>query len=146
MKKPALKPGSRAEGPVVGTLVGIPAEGRLLVDFPNNHGGPVGARTTVSVVPRDLGREVLLLFEKGDPAKPVILGTLRESGRAPVGAVEVTADGETLQLTAAREIVLKCGKASITLTRAGKVLIRGEYVLSRSEGLNRVKGAAVQIN
>jgi hypothetical protein len=43
-------------------------------------------------------------------------------------------------------MVLRCGKASITLTRAGKVLIQGSYVLSRSTGVNRVKGGAVQIN
>ena len=45
-----------------------------------------------------------------------------------------------------REIVLRCGEASITLTRAGKVLIRGTYILTRSSGANRVKGAAVEIN
>ena len=49
-------------------------------------------------------------------------------------------------LTAEREIVLKCGEASITLTRAGKVLIKGTYVLSRSSGYNKIKGAAVDIN
>ena len=41
---------------------------------------------------------------------------------------------------------MRCGEASITLTRAGKVLIRGAYVLSRSSGANRIKGAAVEIN
>ena len=49
-------------------------------------------------------------------------------------------------LTAGREIVLRCGEASITLTRAGKVLIRGTYILTRSSGANRIKGAAVEIN
>ena len=36
--------------------------------------------------------------------------------------------------------------SGITLTRAGKVLITGGYVSSRSKGVNRVKGASVQIN
>ena len=49
-------------------------------------------------------------------------------------------------LTAEHEIVLRCGKASLTLTRAGKVLIRGTYLLSRSSGVNRIKGGSVQIN
>ena len=48
--------------------------------------------------------------------------------------------------TAESEIVLRCGEASITLTRAGKVLIRGTYLLSRSSGVNRIKGGSVQIN
>ena len=44
------------------------------------------------------------------------------------------------------QIVLRCGEASITLTRAGKVLIRGAYVLSRSSGTNRIQGGSVEIN
>ena len=51
-----------------------------------------------------------------------------------------------MQLTAQREIVLRCGKASITLTRAGKVLIRGEYIFSRSTGVNKLKGGSIQLN
>ena len=60
----------------------------------------------------------------------------------------VVRDGveEVLQLTAEREIVLRCGKASITLTRAGKVLIRGEYIFSRSTGVNKMKGGSIQLN
>ena len=53
---------------------------------------------------------------------------------------------ERLELTAEREIVLRCGKASITLTRAGKVLIRGDYISSRSSGVNKIKGGSVQLN
>jgi hypothetical protein len=49
-------------------------------------------------------------------------------------------------LSAEREIVLRCGAASITLTRAGKILINGSYILSRSTGYNKIKGAAVGIN
>jgi hypothetical protein len=42
--------------------------------------------------------------------------------------------------------VLRCGEASITLTKAGKILIRGTYVLSRSSGVNMVKGATIHLN
>jgi len=42
--------------------------------------------------------------------------------------------------------VLRCGDASITLTRAGKVVIQGNYILSRSSGYNKIKGAAIDIN
>ena len=67
---------------------------------------------------------------------------------APVPEPLVTAqvDDQRVVLTAEREIVLRCGEASITLTRAGKVLIKGTYVLSRSSGYNKIKGAAVDIN
>ena len=48
--------------------------------------------------------------------------------------------------TASREIVLQCGRASIVLTRAGKVLVRGAYLSLRSSGMHRITGASVQIN
>jgi hypothetical protein len=111
----------------------------------------------VPVVPEQIDREVVLAFECGDLGRPLVLGVLHrpaESTRdrpseqsAPVGVpVTATVDDQRLVLSAEREIVLQCGEASITLTRAGKVLIRGTYLLSRSSGVNRIKGGSVQLN
>ena len=36
--------------------------------------------------------------------------------------------------------------ARITLPREGKILLRGTYVSSRSSGVHRIHGAAVEIN
>jgi hypothetical protein len=108
------------------------------------------ARTTVDLHGAHIGREVLVMFEGGDAAKPIITGVLRDSrGTAlemPVGQVEVDADGERLIVSARQQLVLRCGKASITLTKAGKVLIQGAYVSSRSSGVNRIKGGSIQLN
>lgn len=60
--------------------------------------------------------------------------------------LSVSIDGDAVVLAAEREIVLRCGKASLTLTREGHVVLRGEYVLSRATGVNRIKGGSVQIN
>ncbi len=72
----------------------------------------------------------------------------RRAGRWPSkpAQVEVDADGQRLVVSAQEQLVLRCGKASITLTKAGKVLIQGAYVLSRSTGVNRIKGGSVQLN
>ncbi len=63
------------------------------------------------------------------------MGVLRGSAGWPLdeqpGQVEVDADGERLLVSAKEQLVLRCGKASITLTKAGKVLIEGSYLLSR---------------
>ena len=59
---------------------------------------------------------------------------------------DVTIDGKRITFDAEQEIVLKCGNASITLTRSGKILIRGEYVLSHSSGENRIRGGSISIN
>ena len=78
------------------------------------------------------------------------MGVLREGDGWPLpeqpGQVEVDADGERLIVSAKEQVVIRCGKASITLTKAGKVLIQGAYVLSRSSGVNRIKGGSVQLN
>ncbi|HJZ59464.1 MAG TPA: DUF6484 domain-containing protein [Gemmataceae bacterium] len=131
--------------PIVGRLVRCESGGGAVVDFPGNpFGRPVAARTTTPLDPAAIGSEAVLLFENGDPGRPIVVGVLRPNG--PMPGVTAELDGERVVLTAEREIVLRCGEASITLTRAGKVLIRGTYILTRSSGANRIKGAVVEIN
>ncbi len=141
----------RLDGVVIGILVGMDPSGNPRVVFPGNpQEDAVSARSTLSFLPQDLGKEIALLFENGDPQHPLIIGRLqhpRVLNNAPSEvAAEADLDGERLVLTAQREIVLKCGKSSITLTRAGKIILRGASILSRSSGLNRIKGGSVQIN
>ncbi len=101
---------------------------------------------------------VVLVFEAGDRTRPLIIGfveTLGAGATAPadvsVGtarglAIEADVDGRRVKMTAQDEIVLECGNASLTLRRNGRVIIRGTYVESHSEGTNRIKGGQVQIN
>jgi hypothetical protein len=136
---------------VIGTLSGWGQNGAPLVDFPGNPSGtPIEARTTAALARDANGRDVALLFEGGDPARPICVGLLRETSTTldvPLsGAVDARVDGERIVFTADKEIVLRCGKATIVLTREGKVLLRGAYLLSRSSGVNRIKGGSVQIN
>jgi hypothetical protein len=141
----------RIDGVVIGVLMGLAEGGLPLVAFPGNpQAGGLQARSTVLFSAQDVGREVALLFEGGDPLLPLIIGRVKrpEELTAELGASPPTArlDDERVVLSAEKEIVLKCGRASITLTRAGKVIIRGAYLLSRSSGINRIKGGSVQIN
>jgi hypothetical protein len=140
-------------GVVIGTLAGLDDAGQPLVRCPAPAAGPLfGARSTVRLTKSEIGRDVALMFENGDPARPIVIGViLHPEGASPAPVspavpVPVQADSERVVLTADKEIVLRCGEASITLTRAGKVLIRGAYLLSRSSGVNRIKGGSVQIN
>lgn len=129
-------------GVIIGRVTSVGDVGGPLVDFPGNPTPePVPARATVSLKGDAIGREVPLLFEGGDPFKPIIVGVLQ-----PPQPLNAQVDDERVVITAGQEIVLSCGKASITLTRAGKILIRGAYLLSRSSGVNRIKGGSVQIN
>lgn len=59
---------------------------------------------------------------------------------------DIFVDGERILFEARKEIVLQCGKGSITLRADGKVVIKGTDLVSRSKGMNKIKGAAVRIN
>jgi hypothetical protein len=131
-----------APGVITGRVIQADPAGAA-VDFPGNQtGAPVSARTLAPARQLAPGSEVVLAFERGDWGRPIILGVLE----SPVPAATAQVDGQRLVLSAEQEVVLRCGEASLTLTRAGKVLIRGNYVLSRSSGPNRIKGASVEIN
>ncbi len=144
----------RLPGVIIGSLRGFAASGAPLVEFSGNRAAdPVEAKTTVDLLEKQIGCEVVLMFEPSDWQKPIILGVIHPpaapadcTSASQAKPVEVKLDGHQLVLSADQEIVLRCGQASITLTRAGKVLIEGEYLLSRSAGVNRIKGGSVQIN
>ncbi|WP_341317009.1 DUF6484 domain-containing protein [Paraburkholderia sp. IMGN_8] len=139
-------------GLVIGELLAITEGGHVpLVRYPGQEGtAAIAAQTLIDLYEPHVGRNVALMFDGSDVHRPVIIGILREGGvaldHAATGSVEVDADGERMIVSAREQLVLRCGKASITLTKAGKVLIQGTYVSSRSSGANRITGGAVQLN
>lgn len=131
-------------GVEIAVFAGFDADDRFLVRTAPLE-VPVPAASTVALGAADTGIQVVIALQGGDARLPVILGKLlRHATDAPPLAVRI--DGERLVLAAEREIELRCGDASLVLTSAGKVLIKGNYVLSRSRGANRIKGAYVDIN
>lgn len=128
-----------AEQPLVSEIAGLP-------------GQVVPARSTVALRREMAGVQVVLVFEGGDLEQPIILGVIQDQKRilSPVSEdkrpLQAEVDEERVLISAEREVVLRCGDASITLTRAGKVIIKGNYIVSRSTGYNKIKGAAIDIN
>lgn len=138
-------------GVSVGELVALVGANRLpLVAIGRSGAEVLHPRSLVDLSALPVGAQLLMAFEEGDLCRPVVIGQLDAAAEACLpkrrNVVEVEADGERLVVSAERQLVLRCGNASITLTHAGKVLIDGTYVLTRSSGVNRVKGASVQIN
>jgi hypothetical protein len=128
----------------IGRVCGLDEAGGLLVDYEGNPtGAPLPALSTAAHDAAS-GREVALVFVDGDPLRPLALGLVRPRAAPP--AAEPEPEPQELVLTAKRDITLRCGRASITLTRAGKVLVRGTYLSLRSSGMQRITGASVQIN
>ena len=139
-------------GVLIGELIAITDNGHTpLVLYPGQPGAAaLSARSVVDIHGAHIGKQIALMFESGDPRRPIVMGVLREADGWPLdqrpGQVEVDADGERMIVSAKERLVLRCGKASITLTKAGKVLIQGAYLLSRSSGVNRIKGGSIQLN
>ncbi len=158
-------PSSRARAPgaaaMLGRIVAVDAEGTVSVEVP----GAPQARAARLAVPlthdellaaREAGGAAVLVFENGDPALPIIVGLVQAVGRSAdvvrnestevPQVLEADIDGKRVRITAQDEIVLECGSASITLRRNGRVVVRGTYVESYSDGTNRIKGGQVRIN
>lgn len=53
---------------------------------------------------------------------------------------------DELLLEARQRIILRCGKSSLTLYANGKIALRGEYILSDAEGVNRIVGGQIELN
>jgi len=135
---------------VVGKLVATSEESPFVVFAGQPGSAALMARSIVDLHAAHVGKDVLLTFADGDLTKPIVVGVLRQeldwSGNPRPSNVRVDADDQRMVVTAQDQLVLRCGKASITLTKAGKVLIEGTYVCSHSSGVIRVKGGSVQLN
>ena len=141
----------------IATIVSLSPDGTP--DVRLDDGGPAlparfAVRTTRARIEKAIavGQQAVVVFEGGDPSKPLIVGFIepldppRPDGSPGMPVIEADVDGRRVRLTAQDEIVLECGSASVTLRRNGRVVIRGTYVETRSDGTNRIKGGQVQIN
>ena len=125
---------------VIGQFAGLDCDGAPLVDFAGNPAaGPVAALATACYDRVAPGAALALMFVNGDVARPIVVGLIAPNQSPPPPEDCVT-------FSAPRELILQCGHASIVLTRAGKILIRGAYISSRSSGMHRITGGSVQIN
>ena len=110
---------------VIGIIVGVMSSAEALVQISQTTANiATPARTVVSLTEKNVGDQVAIAFEKGDLTKPLILGILRTAEN--IGKkLAITIDDDKVAVTADREIELRCGEASVTLTRAGKVIHQG---------------------
>lgn len=128
-------------GVTIGEVTGATAEGRPLVRCGTGR-TPVAA--LVAALPqtpdwrRSAGARVVLAFVDGDMKQPLVLALLDSptAAQAP----------RTLRIAAGEELTIECGKSKIHLRADGRIEIRGEHLVSRSRGPNKVKGGSVHIN
>ena len=124
----------------------------LLSGLPGLPDEIVPARTTVPLLRAQIGATVVVLFENGDVRRPIVVGVLQErpvrSQRRRVRQPARSRAGRRRSPGAvggARDrAALRRRQHHAHARRQG--LIKGTYVLSRSSGYNKIKGAAVDIN
>ncbi|PKG84093.1 hypothetical protein CXF85_09235 [Colwellia sp. 75C3] len=159
---------------VLGTIAAINALGQPEVNFSLNPSEQaLTAITTLALTQQQINRQVALLFNQGDLSQPIVIGLIHSPLQAMLDNFEasqkntspqldeksesvelaaslnidnVNVEGKKVTFEAEDEMVFKCGESSITLTKAGKVMIRGKYLLNRSTGVNRILGGSVQVN
>lgn len=156
-------------GVVMGVLTGLTEDLTALVSFEGNPAqGAIRARALASLGQDDIGKVVALQFEQGDITQPVIIGLLYRAAKQSDGPfdgplltsapgetivsllashpLQVIANGHEVTLIASRKLTLQCGRASISLDVDGNIELRGQDLLSRAAGQNRIKGSSISLN
>ncbi len=150
----------------LGNVEAIDANGQVLVSCEDLIQS-TPASSLVTLTKQDINKQVAIMFVNGNVRQPLILGVVHsplqtaiehhsdtlpgnlaisKSHHQTMDDNDVLVDGEKVVIEGKKEVVLKCGDASITLNESGKIMIRGKYLLNRASGLNRIMGASVQVN
>ncbi|WP_374402470.1 hypothetical protein [Niveibacterium sp.] len=82
--------------------------------------------------------DIVLVQFLDDDARGVVLGRVGPY-RAPTPSAKFT-------LEATEVLTLRCGNATLDLRADGKAVLRGDDVLIRARGLQRIKAGSVSIN
>lgn len=134
----------KIEGVVIGVFLGFGEDAPLVV-FPGNPKQiAIPARSLAELNSSMIGAEVALLFQEGDPERPLIVGRIVEPVRK--AAAHVIRDGENVKIVGDERIELRCGKATIIMEKDGHITIRGTYLTSHASAANRIRGGSVNLN
>jgi hypothetical protein len=127
----------------------------ILINIEGND-NVISARSCVPLTSSDELSEVLVVLRNDEKQRPIIVGVIKEE---PVrwgpmvfdgpSAVDKNIGGSRVNeahYRALDKLVLECGEGSITINKKGHIIIKGTKVVSRSKGVNSIKGASVRIN
>jgi hypothetical protein len=144
---------------ITGHLDGIDAEGRVLFR-PDGEQAGVPAMIGLELDDARLVRAAwlgsrALALRTGDTGEQggrlVLVALVRERVAAAArdalpGELQVKLDGDTLRLSARRRLELVCGKTRLVLDEDGRLELNGTYLLQRSRGPIKLKGATIELN
>ncbi len=124
----------KIEGVVVGTITTFDKQNQPIVDFDCNvFKEAIPAASLVELNDTHKDSKVALMFEKNQADKPIIMGLMH----VPEPIKTIAAD---------KELVIKCGKASIRLKENGDIVINGRELVSRARKNNIIRGGTIHLN
>lgn len=124
-------------------------DGRFLVDYPGNAGKPLQAVKVYVIAAPDAEAEsatdVTLVVKPRTESEniQVLLDALLSAVCEPTRNARRR---KTVAIEAEEDLTLRCGKSSITLTKDGKVIVRGTKIVSRATHENKIRGAQISLN
>lgn len=150
-----VAPAATFPGALTGQLAGIDDEGRILFRAdgaqalsPVVIGLPLVDEEVAAAV--QAKRRALVITPDNQPAQPVLVALLREGISAEARDKDVAqatrVNGQAVAIDAQQSLELSCGRARITLHADGRIELNGDYLLSRSRGPIKLKGATIDIN
>lgn len=128
----------------------VSVDGATYRVLPDGTGAALDARFIVTcgchTAPRLAPGDAVLVVDAGS-GSAVILGALHDGDNAS-SQVKPPGDAvpESIVLEAAEELTLRVGDGSITIRKDGKILIKGQDLVSHAKRVNRIKGGSVSIN
>jgi len=145
-------------GLLIGRIIGLQDNGNPLVAFDSEtQVKPTEALTVVPLDGNSVGKDVAISFAQNQGSMPIVMGVILRLLDCVLNDVEpkhenselkpeVIVDGNKLELSAPEEVTIRCGEASITLNKSGKILIKGEHMLNRISGAYKIKSGSIELN
>lgn len=155
IQETANVPGAFA-GALAGHLTGIDEQGRILFQEDGTQapytveiGLPLSDEEVAAAA--QAKHRALVIKPENQPRQPVLVALLREAISAEAhhkAACESATriSGQAVEIDAQQSLELSCGRARITLHADGRIELNGDYLLSRSRGPIKLKGATIDIN
>ena len=139
---------------VIGRIVSMDDQGEIFVAYDGSGVAPKRAllslavsKTAVTELRRLGPKSVRVVLLLGDELpSPIIVDLVVDPKVVESGYSVIEEKDGSLRINASREIVIACGKSSITLRSDGRVVIRGRELTSRASGSNKMRGSTISLN
>ena len=136
---------TRIDGVVIGKFLGFGDTAPLVIFAGNPLEIAMPAASLVDMSSSMIGADVALLFQDGDPSRPLIVGRIVDPSKRSA-TPKIVQDGKRVVISGEESIELRCGKSTILMESNGHITIRGRYVTSHATVSNRVRGGTVNLN